>query len=127
MVPWKEPENEGLLPNLPPPLLSVRFSSFQEALKFLPPVLHAQPALQRHRCSVPLWAKKDKTLLLKHKSISHLILLEKVEHAEEMHRGQVPLEFSQRVLATCTGQFPVPLLMAPLSLILPPTPGPESP
>lgn len=50
---------------------------------------HTWLALQRHCHSVPLWANKNKMLLLKNKSISHFILLEKMGIAEERHGGQV--------------------------------------
>ena len=46
-----------------------------------------------NRCSVPLWADKNKILLLKKKkSISHFILLEEMENAKATHQGQAPLD-----------------------------------
>ena len=47
-----------------------------------------------NRCSVPLWADKNKILLLKKKkkSVSHFILLEEMENAKATHQGQGPLD-----------------------------------
>ena len=70
---------QPVIPSHPPCFLSVRFSGILDALKFSQPVLqraapglHTQPALQRHRCSVPLWANKNKMLLLKKTGPFHI-------------------------------------------------------
>lgn len=76
-----------------PPFLSARLSRILDTHKFSDPKpQRADPGtcthgwlFKRHCCSVPGWANKNKMLLLKNKSISHFILLEKMGLAEEMH------------------------------------------